>query len=86
MMIRPNLLKWTTLGVLGMLCSTMCLIGAEGLSSEDLEPGDKMLLESVSGTHAMYHLGQKMVVERMTPPKTFRRSLTAEFAMYPAQP
>ena len=56
MMIRPNLLKWTTLGVLGMLCSTMCLIGAEGLSSEDLEPGDKMLLESVSGTHAMYHL------------------------------
>ena len=38
------------------LISALNLKGSGPLSGKDLEPGDKMLLESVSGKHQMYHL------------------------------
>ena len=36
--------------------TAISLQGADALSGKDLEPGDKMLLESVSGKHEMYRL------------------------------
>jgi dienelactone hydrolase len=45
--------------ILGIISFTIqALWSSEALSGKDLEPGDKMLLESVSGKHEMYRLWQ----------------------------